>query len=91
MVLSKMSDPFQVLRWEIVKDIVAEEVSYLIDHRWDFAQHKSDFFAALTCNSFSLHHLDQIRRMMNDEKAEIAKREADKAKQSVTGGHRGGY
>jgi hypothetical protein len=75
-----MSDPFQVLQWDIVKTVFHEEVSYLTQRRWEFAQHKPEIFNALTNNVFSLYHLDQIKRMMDSEKAEIAKQEAEKIK-----------
>jgi hypothetical protein len=72
-----------VLRWDIVNDIFVEEVEYLKARRWDFAQHKPDFFAALNADLFSLHHLDQIKKMIDAEKAEAAK----KASTSVTGNY----
>ena len=82
-----MSDPnpFQVLRWDIVKTIFAEEVEYLKAKRWDFAQHKPDFFVALNVEAFSLHHLDQIHRMMDAEKAAIHKRLEDEQRKATSG------
>lgn len=90
-----MTDVFQVLRWELVKNIFADEVEYLRQRRWDFAQYKPDFLVALNADLFSLHHLDQIRHMMDADKAEIEKQEAEKLKKSridpsnLTGSHRG--
>ena len=71
-----MTDVFQVLRWEIAKDLFSEEIEYLKRRRWDFAQHKPDIFVALNTNCFSLRHLDEIRRMMDNEAKE--KEEAEK-------------
>jgi hypothetical protein len=87
-----LSDPFQVLRWDIVKTIFAEEVEYLKARRWDFAQHKPDFLIALNADLISLHHLDQIRRMIDIEAKEKAKAEEDAKKKvrdgtSLTGGY----
>jgi hypothetical protein len=88
-----LSDPFQVLSWDIVKTIFAEEVSYLTQKRWEFAQHKPDIFNALTNQVFSLYHLDQIKRIIESEKAEIAKKEAEVDRKQrdpsqFIGGHR---
>jgi hypothetical protein len=89
-----MSNPFQVLPWDVVRDIFSEEVEYLRAGRWEFAQHKPDLFMALGSNCFSLHHLDQIRRQMDVEAAETARKiaEAERANRNpaaLVGSHRG--
>jgi hypothetical protein len=89
-----MSDPFQVLPWEVVRDIFTEEVEYLKVNRWKFAQQKADVFVALHSKCFSLHHLDQIRRMIETEKAEIQKKLEEEQRRSrnpaaLTGSGRG--
>lgn len=89
-----MTDVFQVLRWEIAKDIFSEEIEYLKQRRWDFAQHKPDFLVTLNADLISLRHLDEIRRMMDNEKAEIIKKLEEEQRKKrdpsqLTGSHRG--
>jgi hypothetical protein len=68
-----MTDVFQVLRSSTIESIFVEEWQYIVDHRWFFAEKKPEFLILLDADKMSLWHLDQIQRMIQSDRAVIAK------------------
>jgi hypothetical protein len=87
-----MADVFQVLKSSTIQSIFQEEWQYIVDHRWEFAQNKPSYLILLDSDQMSLKHLDDIQRMIQAEKAAIAKKEDEAQKKvrsgsSLTGSH----
>jgi hypothetical protein len=75
-----VADVFQVLKSSLIQSVFTEEWQYIVDHRWFFAEKKPDFLILLDADKLSLWHLDQIQRMIQSDRAEKAKQEADAQK-----------
>ena len=69
------------------KTYFLKRLRYLKQRRWDFAQHKTRLLVTLNADLISLRHLDEIRRMMDNEKAEIIKKLEERAAQKSVALH----
>lgn len=81
------TDVFQVLKSSTIQSIFKDEWQYLVDHRWEVAEKNTSFLILLDADRLSLHHLDQIQRMIQAEKKAVAEAEKKKARSiNLTGG-----
>jgi hypothetical protein len=80
-----IGDIFQVLKSSTIQIIFKPEWDYVVDHRWDIATNNPQWLILLDSDHMSLHHLDQIQRLIQAEKGEKV-RAASGA--SLTGSHR---
>jgi hypothetical protein len=76
-----MSDIYQCLSLATIQAVFPEELEYIRQNRFHFAEHKSDWLLLLNSNRLSLAHLVQIHNKIIEENK--AKENAEKANTSV--------
>lgn len=63
-----MTDVFQCLKLATIKEVFPDELAYIQQHHFDFAEKHSDFLLLLNDDKLSLRHLVQIRGWMEEER-----------------------
>lgn len=73
-------DHFQTLKQSTIHSLFGEEYQWMIENRWNLAEHNSEYLLLLDADKMSLFHLAQIRKWMEGEAAEKAKKLEDEQK-----------